>query len=62
MCGLVTLKQFKENIMEKYRKFLVAVLAVVLTGLNVLYGNDSVVQLVIGLASAYGVYRVPNAR
>lgn len=46
--------------MRKYNKFLIAALGVVLTGLNVLYGNDSSVQLAINVATALGVYRVPN--
>lgn len=45
---------------HKYRKALVAVLAVVLTGLNVLYGTNPYVQLAIAAATAFGVYRVPN--
>lgn len=44
-----------------YRKALVAVLGVALTGLNVLYGTNPYVQLLIGTATALGVYAVPNA-
>lgn len=43
-----------------YSKFLVAVLGVVLTGLNVVYGTNPDVQLVITLLTALGVYHVPN--
>lgn len=46
--------------MNKYRKFLVAVVAVVLTGLNALYGSNPYVQLAISVAGALGVYMVPN--
>lgn len=46
--------------MSKYSKAIVAVIAVVLTGLNVVYGNNSTVQLVIALATAAGVYQVKN--
>lgn len=44
----------------KYRKAIVAVVGVVLTGLNVMYGTDPYVQLAINLATAFGVYQVPN--
>lgn len=45
---------------KKYRKALVAVVAVILTGLNVLYGNDPAVQSAIAVATALGVYQLPN--
>lgn len=45
---------------QKYNKSIIAVIGVVLTGLNVLYGNNSNVQLVIALATAAGVYQVRN--
>lgn len=46
--------------MAKYRKTLVAVAAIVLTGLNVIYGTNSTVQLIIAVAAALGIYAVPN--
>ena len=48
--------------LAKYRKALVAVLAVVLTGLNIVYGNNEAVQMAIMVATAFGVYQVPNAK
>ena len=45
-----------------YNKTVVVALAVVLTGLNGLYGNNSTVQFVISLAAALGVYQVPNGK
>ena len=42
-------------------KTLVGALAVVLTGLNALYAQNPYVQLAIALATALGVYSVPNA-
>lgn len=46
--------------LAKYNKALVAVVAVVLTGLNVVYGTNDVVQLIIAVATAAGVYQVRN--
>lgn len=48
--------------MSKYSKFIVTAVGVVLTGLNVLYGSDPMVQMVISLATAFGVYQVPNKK
>ncbi len=45
---------------RKYSKFIVALIGVILTGLNVTYGNNPTVELLIGLAAAAGVYSVPN--
>ena len=38
--------------LAKYNKAIVAVVAVILTGLNVVYGTNDTVQIVIALASA----------
>jgi type IV secretory pathway VirB2 component (pilin) len=46
--------------MKGYEKFAVAVLGVVLTGLNALYGTNPKVQLLIAIATALGVYGVAN--
>lgn len=46
--------------MQKYNKTLVAVVAVVLTGLNVVYGANPYVQLAISVATALGVFHVTN--
>ena len=46
--------------MKKYSKFLIAAAGVVLTGLSMLYGHNQTVQLIISVATAVGVYRVPN--
>lgn len=43
-----------------YRKVVVAVLGVVLTGLNAYYGGDMTLQVVIAIATAFGVYQAPN--
>lgn len=48
--------------LKPYNKFLVAALGVVLTGLNVLYGTNPTVQMVINIATAFGVYQVPNLK
>ena len=44
----------------KYNKSLVAIVGVVLTGLNVSYGNNPKVQAVIAVATLLGVYGVKN--
>ena len=46
--------------MQKYNKFLVAALTVVLAGLAQQYGSSQLVQLIIGIAGALGVYATPN--
>lgn len=46
--------------LTRYRKAIVAVLGVVLTGLNVQYGTNPSVQLIINVAVAMGVYAAPN--
>lgn len=46
--------------MSKYSKSIVAVIGVLVTGLNVLYGTNPKVQLIIALATALGVYQVKN--
>ena len=47
--------------MQKYNKTIVAVVGAVVTGLSLYYGpNNPTVQLVITLATALGVYAVPN--
>lgn len=44
----------------RYDKFLVGVLGIILTGLNISYGSNADVQIIISLATALGVYQVPN--
>jgi uncharacterized membrane protein len=47
--------------MQKYNKFIVAGIAGVVAVLNSLYGSGSeVVTIVIAIATALGVYAVPN--
>lgn len=46
----------------KYTKAVVAAIGVVLTGLNVLYGNNETLQLIISLAVTLGVYQLPNKK
>ena len=47
--------------MQKYNKFIVAAVAGLVAVLNSLYGNGSeVVTIVIAIATALGVYAVPN--
>lgn len=48
--------------MKKYTKALIAALGVVLTGLNVLYGSNELVQMAINIAVALGVYQFPNRK
>lgn len=47
--------------MRNYRKTVIAIIAVILTGLNLLYSNNPIVQLIISLAAALGVYATPNS-
>lgn len=47
--------------MQKYNKFIVAIIAGVVAVLNSYYGSGSeTVAIVIAVASALGVYAVPN--
>lgn len=46
--------------MAKYRKFLVALAGVFLTGLSVVYAHNQTVDLIISLAAALGIYAVKN--
>lgn len=48
--------------LQKYNKFLVALLTVLLAGANVVYGDNMYVTLAIQLAGAFGVYIVPNKK
>ena len=49
--------------MQKYNKFIVAAVAALIAALNSLYGSGSeVVTLVIAIATALGVYAVPNKK
>lgn len=46
--------------LSKYRKAVVAALGVILTGLNVLYGTNPTVQMVISVCTLLGVYQAKN--
>ena len=47
--------------MQKYNKFIVAGVAGVVAVLNALYGNgNETVTIIIAIATALGVYSVPN--
>lgn len=47
--------------LQKYNKAIVAVVGAVVAGLSMYYGsNNTTVQMVIALATALGVYAVPN--
>lgn len=48
--------------LQKYNKAIVAGVAVVLTGLNALYGQDWRVQLVVSVATALGVFGIANKK
>jgi hypothetical protein len=48
--------------LQKYNKAIVAGIAVVLTGLNALYGQDWRVQLVVSVATALGVFGIANKK
>lgn len=48
--------------LQKYNKTIVAVIAVVLTGLNALYGQDWRVQLIVSVATALGVFGIANKK
>lgn len=52
--------QFIKAEWKKYKKALVALLGAVLTGLNVLYGNDPRVQAAIAALTVLGVYQARN--
>lgn len=48
--------------MTRYRKFIVALVGVAVMVAASIWGNDNaVLQAVIGLATALGVYQTPNA-
>lgn len=58
--GKVYLKN-KETTMQQYNKFIVAGVAGVVAVLNSLFGDNSqTVSIVIAIATALGVYAVPN--
>ena len=47
--------------MQKYNKAIVAVVGAVVAGLTMYYGaNNATVQIIVALATALGVYAVPN--
>jgi hypothetical protein len=49
--------------MQKYNKFIYAGVAGVVAVLNALYGNgNEAVTIVIAIATALGVYAVPNKK
>lgn len=48
--------------LQKYNKAGVAVVAVVLTGLNALYGQDWRVQVAVSVATALGVFGIANRK
>jgi len=48
--------------LQKYTKALIAVVGVILTGLNVAYGTNPSVQMAINVAVALGVYQLPNKK
>jgi len=49
--------------MSKYNKFIVAVVGAVIAGLNIFYGpENNLVTLAIAVATALGVYQVPNKK
>lgn len=50
------------KLLTRYNKFLVAVLSVVLTGLNALFGENPWVQLAISAATLAGVYHAPYVK
>lgn len=50
----------KQVLSGKYNKFLVALATVVVAGLAQVYGDNQWVQLLVGLAGAFGVYAVRN--
>lgn len=48
--------------MSKYRKFIVAIVGAIVAGVSVYYGSTSdLAQTLIAVATALGVYAVPNA-
>lgn len=48
--------------MAKYNKFIVAIVGAVISGLNLYFGdgNPEWVAMLIAVATALGVYQVPN--
>lgn len=55
------LKKFKKNL-PKYNKTLVAGLGALLTVLNLVFVGNPQVQTAISIATALGVYQVPNKK
>lgn len=45
---------------RKYNKTLIALLGVVLVALNTIFLNNQAVEVVVAVATALGVYQVPN--
>lgn len=45
-----------------YNKFLIALFGAILTVVAQFYGDSQVVQIVVALATALGVYVVPNKK
>lgn len=48
------------NDLKPYNKFIVALLGAILTTVTQFYGNNTYVVMVVTLATALGVYSVPN--
>lgn len=46
--------------LQPYTKFIVAIVGAVLTVVAQYYGNNSVVQTVLPILTALGVYQLPN--
>lgn len=48
--------------MQKYNKFVVAIVGGIVAALTYLYGTSDWLPVVVNLLTALGVYRVPNSR
>lgn len=55
------LKKFQKNL-PKYNKTLIAALGALLTVLNLVFVGNPQVQTAISIATALGVYQVPNKK
>lgn len=48
--------------LQKYNKFIVALVTAVIAGLSYLYADAQWLPIVINLAGALGVYQIPNRK
>ncbi len=50
------------ELLKPYNKFLIALLGEVLTVVVQFYGDNELVQVILPILTAFGVYQVPNKK